>query len=87
MDPGSAILGIAVMAGLVMITGLVTRGVIQFARLRAESRQGGHEVRAEITGLREQVDELRHQLSETQERLDFTERLLTQGRSEPREVS
>jgi hypothetical protein len=86
MDPGSAILGIAVMAGLVMITGLVTRSIIQFARLRAESRQGGPEVLGEIAGLREQVDELRHQLIETQERLDFTERLLTQGKSEPREV-
>lgn len=86
MDPGSAILGIAVMAGLVMITGFVTRGVVQYARLRAESRQGGQEVLGELAGLREQVDELRHQLTETQERLDFAERLLTKGRNEPREV-
>jgi hypothetical protein len=86
MDPGSAILGLGVMAGLVLITGLVTRSLVQYAKLRADSRQGGAEVLGEIAGLRDQVDELRHQLIETQERLDFTERLLTKGRNEPREV-
>lgn len=86
MDPGSAILGIAVMAGLVMITGLVSRGVIQYARLRAESRQGSSELHNEVAMLRDQVDDLRHQVIETQERLDFTERLLTRGGGEPREV-
>lgn len=86
MDPGSAILGLGVMAGLVLITGLISRSVIQYARLRAESRQGGSEVLNEVAGLRDQVDELRHQLIETQERLDFTERLLTKGKNEPREV-
>ncbi len=86
MDPGSAILGVAVMGGLVMITGLVVRGVIQFAKLRADARQGGGELMGEVAALREQVDDLRVQLMETQERLDFTERLLTKGRNEPREV-
>lgn len=86
MDPGSAILGLGVMAGLVLITGLISRSVIQYARLRAESRHSGSEILGEIAGLRDQVDELRHQLMETQERIDFTERLLTRGRGETHEV-
>lgn len=79
-------LGAAVVAGGAVITRAIIRGVLEYARIHADSRTGGAELSGEVAQLRDQVEELRHQLIETQERLDFTERLLTQGRHEPREV-
>lgn len=49
---------------------------------RIQGRHGGPdpEVLAEVSLLRDQVEALQNQLNEAQERIDFTERLLTQGR-------
>jgi peptidoglycan hydrolase CwlO-like protein len=38
------------------------------------------EILTEVSALRDQVEALQNQLNEAQERIDFTERLLTQGR-------
>jgi hypothetical protein len=49
---------------------------------RIQGRHGGPdpELLAELSQLRDQVEALQNQLYEAQERIDFTERLLTQGR-------
>jgi len=49
-------------------------------QLRYQSRLSDPGLAGEVSSLRDQVDALQQQLYETQERLDFTERLLTQGR-------
>lgn len=77
-----------------LITGLMAWGVVQIARgplgqALARRIQGSHgsadsELFAEMQQLREQVDQLQQQLIETQERVDFTERLLAQGRTPER---
>lgn len=74
-----------------MLTGLLITGGLIFGVVRvmhspvgvalAKRIQGGRgelddELRAEVTYLRDQVEEVQRQLGETQERLDFTERLL-----------
>jgi hypothetical protein len=68
-----------------MITGLLTTGaivwgIVQFARIRHQSKLADPGLSHEVAALRDQVDAMQQQLDETQERLDFTERLLTQGR-------
>ena len=77
-----------------MITGLLITlgGIFAFVRLaqgpvgQALARRiqghgaGDPEVVAELTDLRQQLDQLRRQLEETQERVDFAERLLSQQR-------
>lgn len=86
MDPGSTIMGVAVMAGLAGTTSIVIKGIIQYAKVRADGRHGSAELAGEVSALREEVAALRAELIETHERLDFTERLLTQARGEPREI-
>jgi hypothetical protein len=76
-----------------MITGfLITGGLIfGFVRImqgpvgialarRIQGRGGAEEMHAELAYLRDQLEDVQRQLGETQERLDFTERMLTQGR-------
>jgi hypothetical protein len=78
-----------------MITGIITTaaffwGMVKVAQSpigealarRIQGRHGGYdpELTAEVAALRDQVEALQGQVIETQERLDFTERLLTQGR-------
>lgn len=85
-----------------MITGIITTGlffwgIVQVARspvgqamarrIQGRYAQGDPELVAEVIALREQVDSLQHQLIETQERVDFTERLLTRGPDQPRQVT
>ncbi len=74
----------------VLTTGLFFWGVVQVSRSpvgqalarRILGRYGENdsEMMAEMHHLRDQVDALQQQLVETQERVDFTERLLSQGR-------
>lgn len=79
-----------------MVTGIITTGlffwgIVQVARSpvgqafarRIQGRYGNSdpELLAEVSHLRDQVDVLQQQLTETQERVDFTERLLSQGRA------
>jgi hypothetical protein len=71
----------------VLITGALVMGVIRVMHspvgiALARRISGGHgepddDVRAEVTWLREQVEDVQRQLGETQERLDFAERLLS----------
>src|SRR5512134_929536 len=73
------IMTVAIIFGLVQ----VTRGPVgQAIARRIQGRPGelDSEVRMELAELREQVEALQGTLEETQERLDFTERLLAQGR-------
>ncbi|MFN8651764.1 MAG: hypothetical protein U0133_07660 [Gemmatimonadales bacterium] len=86
MGPGETMGLVAVMIGGSLIVSTIVKGVIQFARIKADSQSGGQQLAGEVSALRDEVAALRHELIETHERLDFTERLLTQGRAEPREV-
>jgi hypothetical protein len=71
----------------VLITGLLVIGVVRVMQspvgiALARKIQGGvpeadEELRAEVTYLREQVEECQRQLGETHERLDFAERILS----------
>ncbi len=48
------------------------------------ARAGGgdvQELRIELTEMRQELDQVRQELLETHERLDFSERLLAQGRA------
>ena len=72
----------------IVITGLLVIGVVRIMQspvgiALGRKIQGGHadvddEIRAEVTYLREQVEDVQRQLGETQERLDFAERILSQ---------
>lgn len=83
MDPGQAIVAIAGMITGLLTTGAIVWGVVQFARARHQGRLADPDLHNEVAALRDQVEQLQQQLYETQERLDFTERLLTQGRDAP----
>ena len=68
-----------------MITGLITTsaivwGIVQIVRMRSHGPSAGAELFTEVAALRDQVEALQQQLLDAQERIDFTERLLTQGR-------
>jgi hypothetical protein len=80
MDPGQAIVAIAGMITGLLTIGAIVWGVVQFARVRQHGKLVDPGLSNEVAALRDQVDALQQQLYETQERLDFTERLLTQGR-------
>ncbi|MGE0352737.1 MAG: hypothetical protein AB7I33_15165 [Gemmatimonadales bacterium] len=81
-----------------MITGLLMTGALIFGVVRimqspvgqalARRIQGRHgdddDLRHEVAELREQVEYLHQELGEAQERLDFTERLLSRVKEEPR---
>lgn len=86
MGAGETMSLVAVMIGGSLIVSSIVKGVIQVVRIKAESQSGGHQLAGEVSALRDEVAALRQELIETHERLDFTERLLTQGRAEPREV-
>jgi hypothetical protein len=80
MNPGEVIVAIAGMITGILTTGVIIWGILQFARARHQGGRGDPELAGEVAALREQVDTMQHQLMEAQERIDFTERLLTQGR-------
>ena len=48
-------------------------------RIQGKHGAADEDLHAEVTWLRDQVDQLRQEVTETQERLDFAERLLTRG--------
>ncbi|MBK8005580.1 MAG: hypothetical protein IPK12_17075 [Gemmatimonadetes bacterium] len=53
-------------------------------RIRSGPGGGGEDLdalRGEVADLRHELDGVRHELAEAQERIDFTERLLAQGRA------
>jgi hypothetical protein len=79
-----------------MLTGIISMLVIGFTIVRVAQSQVGQaiarrihgrggadpELQAEVLELREQVADLSHRLAENEERVDFTERLLAQGKEE-----
>ena len=49
-------------------------------RISGKAGTGDQELREEVLELRDHVTQLEHRLAENEERLDFTERLLSQGK-------
>jgi hypothetical protein len=80
MDPGEVIVAIAGMGTGVLIVGAIAWGAVQHARAKHQGGATTSLLEGQVAALRDQVDLIQHQLMETQERLDFTERLLAQGR-------
>ena len=72
-----------VMIGLVFISrGEIGKAIAHAIRVNASDElEGGGELPEEVAALRREVEQIRLELAETHERLDFTERLLAQGRS------
>lgn len=72
----------------IIVTGMVGWVVVRGMKMWADARQvppgSDPDLLAAVSALRDQVDQLQHQVAETQERLDFTERLLAQGRAPDR---
>jgi hypothetical protein len=85
MDKQIIALLIPIFALSIPLAGVIFYGLLKVARLRLEEARvnagvldkGGE---SEIAILRDEVGEVRRELGEVQERLDFTERLLSQGR-------
>ena len=80
----------AVLIASVLIVGIVVAGIVLYPLLRAfarriEARSGRPELEGEVEQLRTRVAELEqvhHRLAELEERVDFSERLLSQGRGD-----
>lgn len=72
----------------IIVTGMVAWVVVRGMKMWADARQvpsgSDPDLLAAVDALRDQVVQLQHQVAETQERLDFTERLLAQGRAPDR---
>jgi hypothetical protein len=89
MDKQIIALLIPIVALSIPLAGVIFYGLLKVARLRLEEARvnagvldrGGE---SEIAILRDEVGEVRRELVEVQERLDFTERLLSQGRESER---
>lgn len=81
MDPMMLIPFAGMMTGI-FITGAVVWGIVQIVRLRTQGSAGSQELANDVAALREQVEALHQALLEVQERIDFTERLLAQGRAD-----
>lgn len=67
--------------GLLVISAIVW-GVVEHAKVKLRGSRDNQALEGDVAALREQVELLQQLVGETQERLDFTERLLTQGRSD-----
>ena len=85
MDKQIIALLIPIVALSIPLAGVIFYGLLKVARLRLEEARVNAGVldkgsEAEIAILRDEVGEVRRELGEVQERLDFTERLLSQGR-------
>lgn len=78
-----AMLGAVPILGIMGWTAVKIFGPIgqALAKRIAGEGQESHLHDQRLDSLVAQVDDLRHQLTETHERLDFTERLLAQGRA------
>ncbi|HTS89072.1 MAG TPA: hypothetical protein VMG41_11320 [Gemmatimonadales bacterium] len=57
-------------------------GIVQIVRIRTERTAPARELANDVAVLRDQVEALHQALVEMQDRMDFTERLLTQGRAD-----
>lgn len=77
MDPGS--LGV-----LIPIVAIIAWGAVRVATIVSSGRASGRdpEAAARLDALEHEVGVLRQELAEAQERLDFTERLLSQQRTD-----
>jgi hypothetical protein len=64
----------------ILITGSIVWGVVQHARIQARRDEADPALAQAVGALRDQVDVLQQQLSDVHDRLDFTERMLAQGR-------
>jgi hypothetical protein len=82
MDRAEALVAIAGMITGVLVISAIVWGVVEHARVKLRGERGNPALAGELAALREQVDLLQQQVAETQERLDFTERLLAQGRTD-----
>jgi hypothetical protein len=89
MMPGDIIPIFGMVTGVIISAaffwGLVKLAQSPVGEALARRIQGRHgvvdaEILTEVSALRDQVEALQNQLNEAQERIDFTERLLTQGR-------
>lgn len=71
-----------VMIGLVFISrGEIGKAIAHAIRVNAtDEDEGGTPLREELAELRRELEQVRLELAETHERLDFTERMLAQGR-------
>ncbi|MGH7630663.1 MAG: hypothetical protein ACREOF_15025 [Gemmatimonadales bacterium] len=89
MGPDQLIPIFGMITGMVMTLGIIF-GVVQLTkgpvgqalarRIQGRSAEADGEILAELSELRDEVEALRGSLEETRERLDFTERMLSQGR-------
>jgi septal ring factor EnvC (AmiA/AmiB activator) len=77
MDPGN-------LALLIPIVAIAAGAAIKMAKIKAQTQtqMTDPQQSARIAALEDDVGQLRRELSEAQERIDFTERMLTQQRSE-----
>jgi len=77
MDPGA-------LSVLIPIVAIAAYAAVKIARVTASTRapREDPQVAARLSALEDDVAVLRQELSETHERLDFTERLLSQQRTE-----
>lgn len=79
MHPAVFLIALLIFVGIPAVT------VIKVARLRATRPQSpSPDVTARIEALERGVQDLQQELADTHERLDFTERLLSKTREEPR---
>lgn len=77
MDPGS-------LGTLIPIVAIAAWGAVKIATVQANARAVGSDpaVTRRLEAMEDEIGTLRRELSEAQERIDFTERLLTQKRTE-----
>jgi len=77
MDPGSV--GV-----LIPIVAIATWGAVKIASIRSNARAVGSDPQTtrRLEAMEDEIGSLRRELSEAQERIDFTERLLTQKRTD-----
>jgi hypothetical protein len=77
MDPGA--IGV-----MIPIVAIAAWGAVKIATVQANARAVGSDpqVIRRLEAMEDEIGMLRRELSEAQERIDFTERLLTQKRSD-----
>lgn len=77
MDPGA--IGV-----MIPIVAIAAWGAVKIATVQANARMAGSnpQVTRRLEAMEDEIGMLRRELSEAQERIDFTERLLTQKRSD-----
>ncbi|MEO8636389.1 MAG: hypothetical protein ABI587_14035 [Gemmatimonadales bacterium] len=82
-DLGGVVIPVLGMITGMMTTGAIVWGIVQIVKVRTHG--GGAPaamLEQEVSALRDQMDHLSQQLTETQERVEFTERLLSRGRTD-----